>query len=234
MTPTPSPQSVKILGTLSAGIPEAVRRHGRVINPNVLEPGDLILVEAVRPGWIQRKIQTTQKKLFEWDHARWHHAVVSGGGTEVCEALFGGVIAREYWEYMTGDYTVRVRRIAEATIAERTKVAYYAASMARTAYGFGAILPIRRSISTKDPWRRRIWRSRGVICSQLYFEACMRNGILLGNMPPDHVSPAHLSASQAMVDVEIEWIQLQASAPQTAPARAYGSSGPSDDRREGH
>jgi len=191
------------------GIPSAVRRHGRVLDPSFLEPGDLILVALHKPGWLQRRIQRTQGQLFEWDHARWHHALVSGGGTEVCEALLTGVVASQYWDYMAGAHDFKVRRIKNATSEVRTRVAYYAATLSRTAYGFGAILRIKNAIDDNDPWKRSLLRSRGVICSQLYFEACMRAGILLGAIPADRVTPAHLSASKQMDDVPLQWIELK-------------------------
>lgn len=192
-----------------SGIPSAVRLHGKVLDPSFLEAGDLILVALVKPGYFQKRIQKTQKHLFEWEHAQWHHALVSGGGMEVCEAVLSGVVATEYWDYMTGAHIFRVRRIKNATPEVRTKVAYYAATMARTSYGFGALLPIKTTIDNKDPWKRSMFRSRGVLCSQLYFEACMRAGVLLASIPPDRVSPAHLSASQEMDDVPLHWLELK-------------------------
>ena len=86
--------------------------------------------------------------------------------------------------------------------------------MARTAYGFGALIPIKATMDGHDPWKRSMFRSRGVICSQLYFEACMRAGILLASIPSDRVSPAHLSASQEMDDVALQWIELKPQTPQ--------------------
>ena len=82
-------------------IPKAVREFNLVIDPSSLEPGDLILVCHKKPGWISRRIQAQQHELYAIDHARWHHAVVSGGDVEICEATRQGVIAREYWPYMT-------------------------------------------------------------------------------------------------------------------------------------
>jgi hypothetical protein len=198
------------------GVPSAVRDHGKVIDPTCLEPGDLILVSRVKPGWLQRRIQVSQGCLFDWEHARWHHALVSGGGTEVCEAVRSGVVATQYWEYMTGGHEFRVRRIKNASADVRTKVAYYAATMTRVSYGFGSLLPINEAMNSNDPWRRSMFRSRGVICSQLYFEACMRAGVLLAALPPDRVSPAHLSASKEMDDVTLQWLELKESLPHTA------------------
>jgi hypothetical protein len=179
------------------------------LDPSFLDPGDLILVACEKPSWLQRRIQRTQSQLFEWDHAQWHHALVSGGGTEVCEAVLAGVVPTQYWKYMAGKHRFKVRRIKNATLATRTKVAYYAASMARTSYGFGAILPISSTLNDNDPWKKSIFRSSGVVCSQLYFEACMRAGILLASIPPDRVSPAHLSATSEMDDVSLQWLRIK-------------------------
>lgn len=195
-------------GHFPKGVPTAVRKYGKVLDPAHLEPGDLILVAKKQPGWLSRRIQHTQSQLFDWEHAQWHHVLVSGGGTEVCEAVLTGVRPKEFWDYMNGEYDFKVRRIKDATSEERTKVAYYAASMARTSYGFGTILPLRRSITYQDAWRRGVFRSRGVVCSQLYFEACMRTGILLATIPPDRVCPAHLSASVQMEDRPLQWLEL--------------------------
>lgn len=190
------------------GVPKAVRQHGIMLHPELLEPGDLLLIAAIKPTRLSRRIQQTQGELYEWKHAQWHHAVVSGGGTEVCEALLTGVRAKQFWHYMNGDYEFRIRRLKDASPHERTRVAYYAATMAKTNYGIGALLPIKYSIAHNDPWKRSAFRSGGVICSQLYFEACMRVGFLLAPMPPDRVSPAHLSASDQMEDIPPQWIVL--------------------------
>ena len=194
------------------GIPRAVRKHGRVLDPSILAPGDLILVAHQSPGWVQRKIQAAQSQLYEWEHAQWHHALVSGGETEVCEALTSGVVAHEYWDYMTGAHTLKVRRVKNATAEVRTKIAYYAATMSRTSYGFGAIFPIKTTMDKNDPWKRSLLRSKGVICSQLYFEACMRAGIFLASIPSDRISPAHLSASSGLDDVALQWLELKPAA----------------------
>ncbi len=187
-------------------IPKDVREFNKVVDPTVLEPGDLILVCHLKPPWISRKIQSYQQELYDWDHARWHHAVVSGGDVEICEATRWGVEAREYWRYMTGHYDLRVRRIATADAAARAKVAYYAATMARTPYGFLNVLGILVGMARGNLRGRLPIRSSGVICSQLYFEACMRIGVLLSNnVRPESVTPSHLSASGQMIDVPLQW-----------------------------
>jgi uncharacterized protein YycO len=190
------------------GIPKAVRIHGMVIDPTLLEPGDLLLICKKHPAWVSRKIQKYQAEMFDAQHSCWHHAIVSGGGFEICEAMPTGVKACEYWHYMTGDYDIKLRRLKRASAYERSRVAYYAATMVKTSYGFLSILAIRDALSGGNNWQRTIFRSTGVICSQLYFEACMRIGYLLVNIPQDRVCPAHLSASSQMVDIPLRWVPV--------------------------
>lgn len=190
------------------GVPKSVRSHGRVIDPTLLEPGDLLLVCKKEPAWISRKIQQYQEEMFDGEHACWHHAVVSGGGFEICEAMPTGVKACEYWHYMTGEYEIKLRRLKRATAEQRSLLAYYAATMVKTSYGFLTIFAIRDALSKGSNWKRTIFRSKGIICSQLYFEACMRIGYLLVNIPQDRVCPAHLSASSQMEDLPLRWVPV--------------------------
>lgn len=189
-------------------IPRDVRNYGRAIDPRILEPGDLILVSKAKKSWVSRTIHNNQLKMFPEEHARWHHAAVSGGRFEICEATVSGVKAQEYWAYMNGDYDIRIRRLRDANEAARGRIAYYAAINVGVRYGFGTILKARKSLSTGESWRRVVWWSKGVICSQLYFEACMRIGFLLNNIPPETVCPAHLSQSSLLEDVPIEWVKV--------------------------
>jgi hypothetical protein len=194
--------------TFDRGIPKTVRSHGRIIDPNLLEPGDLLLVCKKQPVWISRKIQQYQEEMFSPEHSCWHHAIVSGGGVEICEAMSTGVRAREYWDYMDGSYELKVRRLKNATPDQRNRLAYYAATMVKTRYGFLNLLGIRDALLGGGNWRRTIFRSQGIICSQLYFEACMRISFLLVSIPQDRVCPAHLSASAQMEDIPLRWIPV--------------------------
>jgi len=190
------------------GIPKAVRAHGQVIDPSLLEPGDLILVCKKKSSWISSKIQQYQAEMFATEDSRWHHAIVSGGNFEICEATTTGVKAIEYWHYMTGEYDLKIRRLKGATAQQRSLIAYYAATMVRTSYGFLTIFAVRDALSKGHSWQRTVFRSKGVICSQLYFEACMRVGFLLVNIPQDRVCPAHLSASTQMDDLPLRWVPV--------------------------
>jgi uncharacterized protein YycO len=144
------------------------------------------------------------------EHAKWHHAAVSGGGVEVCEATLNGVCAREFWPYMDGENEIKVRRLNNASKADRAKVAYYAASQAGTYYGFLNIVKSLKSINRWNFFQRGIFNSKGVICSQLFFEACMRIGILLTpGISYELATPSHLSASNQMDDIEVDFVDIE-------------------------
>lgn len=192
--------------SFSRPIPRAVREYGRALNPDILEPGDLLLFSDKQNGWTAKQIVEQQSHLFPPEHACWHHAAVSGGGFEICEATRTGVKACEYWDYMTDRYEIKVRRLNGADAKTRSQIAYYAATGVSTQYGFLNLLGLRRSLAGANPWRRGFRMSSGVVCSQLYFEACMRVGFLLANIPPENVSPAHLSQSTLMRDIELQWV----------------------------
>ncbi len=189
-------------------IPQAVRNYGRALDPQILEPGDLILVSRKTPNWTSTRITNFQAKMFPPEHARWYHAAVSGGRYEICEATLGGVKAHEYWAYMAGEYNVKVRRQKNAAASVRSSLAYYAATNVKTQYGVLSLINIANILNTGDSWKRPILTSRGIICSQLYFEAAMRVGYLLANIPPGAVCPAQLSMSQFLEDVPLSWVKV--------------------------
>lgn len=194
--------------TFEEGIPKAVRDHGRALDLKLLKAGDLILFSKKKPSWINRSIINVQHQMFAPEHACWHHVAVSGGGVQITEATIWGVKAREYWPYMTGEYDIKVRRLKDATDGQRSRVAYFAATQVHTKYGFSNLIGIAKSLNSGNPWSSRTLFSKGVICSQLYFEACMREGFLLARIPPQQVCPAHLSQSRQMDDVALSWVKV--------------------------
>jgi len=189
-------------------MPRAVRRHGRVIDPSGLEAGDLILISSKKPDWTARQIRSHQEIMFSDEHAKWQHVAISGGRFEICEASVTGVTASEYWKYMTGEYEIKVRRLRNADEATRNRLAYHAAKSVRRPYGFWTAYGIGRVLKGGDFWKKSIFKSSGVVCSQLFFEACMREGYLLANIPPENICPAHLSMSNLLSDIHPEWVSV--------------------------
>lgn len=189
-------------------IPALVRKYGFALDPSMLEPGDLILVSSKKPNVVGKIIRYHQGKLFDEEHAKWQHAAVSGGRFEICEATATGVKACEYWGYMTGKYDIKVRRLKNADRSTRNKLAFFAATNVRSSYGYLNALNMRAVFGSADAWQRPLLKSKGVICSQLYFESCMRVGYLLANIPPENASPAHLSMTNLMDDIPLKWAKV--------------------------
>ncbi|MFM9972656.1 MAG: hypothetical protein ACKVQK_30120 [Burkholderiales bacterium] len=194
--------------TFERPIPKAVRDYGSALDLKLLEPGDLLLFSKKEPSWIDRGIIKIQGRAFASEHSRWHHAAVSGGGVEICEATRAGVNACEYWPYMTGEYDIKLRRLKDANAETRSRIAYYAATHVRINYGYWNLPALAKSLSNGNPWATRSWFSKGVICSQLYFEACMRAGFLLANIPSEQVCPAQLSITTQMEDIALKWVRV--------------------------
>jgi hypothetical protein len=210
LTPAPDAPRTGRLSSLSFDrpIPKAVRTFGKALDPKILLAGDLLLVAHKKPSWRSSSIVKQQSQQFADDHARWHHAVVCGGGFEICEATMRGVLAHEYWDYMNDNYDLKLRRLKDATPEERSRVAYYAGTNVRMKYGFLNLFGLMKSLANGQPWGRSMLVSSGVICSQLYFEACLRVGFVLANAPAEHVCPAHLSISPQMTDIQLGWVPV--------------------------
>lgn len=190
-------------------MPKEVRKFGRVIDPTILQAGDLIFVSSYKPDYLSRQIAQYQAKLFEPEHARWEHVAISAGRFEICEAVSGGVQAVEYWRYMTGRHDIKVKRLRAADEATRARLAYYAATNVRTKYGYLTALNLGIALRNGNLWGTLPpRRTRGVICSQLYFEACMREGYLLASIPPEAACPAHLSMSPQLEDIPLQWVAI--------------------------
>lgn len=109
---------------------------------------------------------------------------------------------------MTDAYNIKIRRLSAADEKTRSLIAYYAATGVRTQYGYFNLPSLMASLTSGKPWGGRFRFSSGVVCSQLYFEACMRVGYLLNNIPPEHVCPAHLSQSALLEDIDLVWVAV--------------------------
>ena len=193
-------------------IPKRVRENGQVLDPSALQHGDLMLVSQKTPGLISRKIQEYQRTLYEEEHAQWHHAVTVIDQIKICEAIMKGVVCREYWDYMTGDYNIKIRRVIG--VGERPelacRIAINATAQTGRRYSISNLISILRT-RPGELFQQALFNSKGIICSQLYFEACMSSGILLyPEIDPGLITPSHLSSSAMMTDVNVPWIDIAA------------------------
>lgn len=200
----------------SGPIPAEVRRFGRFPNIDDWLPGDLLLVAAVKPDWIQQEIVKAQERRgYDSVDARWTHAAVYMGDGYLCEAGTSRVRYAPVATYV-GDHLIRVRRDSALTETERWRLAIQAVVRLGEPYDFRKIFSIYKT-SFSTSWTstmRAQFRQKGrsVICSQLYFDAFSAvTGKLLPLNDLTAVTPAALSLTPGLQDVSLHWQQIASS-----------------------
>lgn len=193
-------------------IPIRLRTWGYCPNFNDWLPGDLILVSAIKPGFIGKAIRSVQEKGgYAKDDARWEHAAVYIGSGALCEANRKGVSIGSIFDY-ADQHLIRVRRNDTLTQDQRWELAVNALKQQNYSYGFFSIVSI--------VWKARsgFWNGQGkpisfpksaVICSELYADAHVKVcGQALGNLRSGEVTPASLSMDHALIDVQTQWVKI--------------------------
>lgn len=200
----------------SGPIPPHVRAFGRFPDIRDWRPGDLVLVSAVEPSWLSRRIVAAQEQGgFDREDARWHHAAVYVGNGRICEATGRGVAARDIDCYV-GTHLIRVRRDPALTGAQGYQIAMHALFRMRWYYSLWTIARLAVQSSRgfyADPVGLRFASSRAVICSSLYADAySLVTQRVLGNAAGNTPTPAFLSATPALQDVISHWQSMGGSA----------------------
>ena len=191
-------------------LPPWVRQFGRFPNIDSWQPGDLLLVSATRPPFASRAVISAQQSGgYRTEDARWHHAAVYiGGRIGLCEATLRGVGSGPIYPYI-GKHLLRVRRDPALSREEGWEIAVSALTRLRSSYSFGSI--VRHTLQAgsgfwKPSSHAHYSRTRSVICSQLYADAySMVTGKVLFNPANGEVSPAFLSSTGNLVDVDLCW-----------------------------
>jgi hypothetical protein len=194
----------------SGPIPVHVRRFKYFPNINDWLPGDLLLVSAVRPGWISRSIIAAQVRGgYRDEDACWHHAAMYIGDANVCEAVGSGVQLTSIFHYV-GSHRVRVRRDLGMTAEDRFRLVVKALARLRNSYSRGGVIKLFLR-SFKGFWKDSAapvtpFGVRAVICSQLYADAyAMVTSKLVVNTSTTEVTPAALSETQQLTDIRLYW-----------------------------
>jgi hypothetical protein len=189
-----------------------VRRFGRYPDLSALVPGDLVLVSAIAPGYLSRRIIAAQEHGgFAGEDARWHHAAVYVGNGRICEAMPGGVQARSIDRYI-GTHRIRIRRDPHLRPMQGYEIAMQALSRMRWYYSVWTL--VRMALQSwrgfyDDPVGLRFASSRAVICSMLYADAySVVTQRVLGNAAGATPTPAFLSATPVLEDVVCQWRAL--------------------------
>jgi hypothetical protein len=211
----------KALSTESAPdgpLPVFMRKKGVFPDQDRMLIGDLVLVSPHAPKAHQTAIRSMQSKRYDEAHAQWTHAAVYIGEGKLCEATTKGVVVSELNELFS-DYSVRFRRFQSDDVGHRFKIAIGALREMTKPYDWSRIKEFAKEVVQKvktSPFKaertsRPVERTAH-ICSALYCEAfhfSVGRFPVRSNVYP--VSPADLSASNSISDVDLSWLRIPAS-----------------------
>lgn len=187
------------------------RKFGYVPAIDQLLPGDLVLYS--ESDFVARLIDNWQRRAgFSNDDARWSHAAVYLDDGFVVEAIpKGGVVQRSIYEGIPSGL-MRFRRLVGLSDIDRYRIALRALSRLGRSYSISRVPKLSLSLG-RGLWNRvAAPDEKGiVICSQIYHDSIVEiTRSYLDQCPVDAaVTPAHLSYSGSMIDLEIGWLRLR-------------------------
>jgi hypothetical protein len=199
-------------------VPKAIRDTECYPDLSMLQPGDLLLVSPLEPGWTARMIIGAQRQVHDEENARWMHAALYLGDNMVVEIDGGGVHVRPLFKYVL-THRMLFRRVIDADgqdidLITGYKIALKALRGFSQRYEFANIFVTAYdclTLGSKDPPLRAV-RSRGSICSDFFNQAVFatidRPAARLDRNP---LQPADLSASKLMRDIPVRWGSLELS-----------------------
>ena len=201
------------VGEIVERLPERVRKFGRYPRSDRMQPGDLVLVCPVVDGFNSRLIQAFQSKSHTPFDSQWIHAAAYLGDHSLVEIDQGGVGVNAFHKYV-GGHRIQVRRpldLRGAPIGELTgyQVAVSALKMFKTTYNYDGLISIAARVLRAGGDFRLTSKSKAAICSDYYNDAVVR---VLGrgavSVKTNPFSPADLSASLNMIDIDVGWARL--------------------------
>jgi hypothetical protein len=193
-------------------LPGHVRRFGYVPDLSACMPGDLVLFRSHQPNVTSRSIAAAQSAGgINPEHSRWTHAAIFLSDDFVVEASpITGVTQRTLYADIP-DKILRIRRQPALTEIERYRIALRALRMLGARYSFGGAI-LTGWYLLNGLWTSPSVNSLGpaVLCSKVFSDAYSDvTRKLLSGCPIDFpVTPAHLSATPDLEDIEVGWLKL--------------------------
>jgi hypothetical protein len=207
----PANMGALVNGTPIAALSRSVIRFGHIPDWRQCLPGDVILFRDAAPGLASRIISYAQGASHPERDARWTHAAVYLYDDQIVEAVpYPGVRTRSLYDEVPKRRTLRVRRRPGLTVDQRYVIALRALSMLHSRYSFTAAVGIG-------------WRSLGdgrrvgamnfgpvIICSKVVSDAYLEitRHLFQGCSPDRPVTPADLSATADLSDVQVPWFAI--------------------------
>ena len=193
-----------------------LRAFGFVPDVTVLRPGDLILVRPIRPTIASRVIEFAQTRAgFVPDNARWTHAAVHLYDGMVIEAAKRPGIVQRRLEEDVPKNVMRIRRVPGFSNTDMYEMALRATTKLGQKYANVNILMLGLAM-LQGLWKSARYPSeRSInICSVVHSDAysAYTGRILEGCSIENPPTPAHLSATRSLVDVDVGWRKLKARA----------------------
>lgn len=199
----------------TGSLPPVVRKFGKFVSTDPMQPGDLLLCREIAPDATSRQIHATQKAGFDDIDARWTHAALYlGDGASLLEAtfttqpFFQGVKVTALWEYC-GSHALRCRRPLLLK-SDREKGWLLAI---KAMLSLGANYDFKQLLKVAYKFRKKLFGGMleiaplepALICSTLYSQAF--NLAFKHRLGEDNgiCIPAYLSQSDEFEDVALAW-----------------------------
>lgn len=178
----------------------------RIINPEKIRVGDLILV-ATR----NRVTEEVQERLGFGERSRWTHVAGSLGGLDLIEGQVPrSRVAQLQKDYVESGFEIKVlRKRAWEQDRDRIKVALWWATMNNLRYDFLQLVwfGLAATIGEFLLRYRNEFNSKGrKICSELIIDGFYKEGYNLFGLRPENILPAHFDDPTLFSEAQDIWI----------------------------